>query len=238
MPRARVLVRLRCVTTKRLGLIGAAERSPSGYRLYSLEAVDRLRFIERAKQLGLPLDEIRDLVAVWDTGRCAHVQASLREQVEAKSVEVQERLTELTTFSAQLDRALSELAGPAPDGPCEAGCGCADPQRDRADVGSALSSTTAPVACTLAASDQPDRLAEWESVLGAVIGREPVPGGIRCSSRPIQTLPDAASLALREQACCSFFTFTVRPAADSLSLDVVAPADAQGIIDDLFGAGA
>src|SRR6478735_1383541 len=92
---------------ERLGLIEAAERSPSGYRLYSPEAVDRLRFIERAKQLGLPLDEIRDLVAVWDTGRCAHVQTSLREQVEAKSVEVRERLTELTTFSAQLDRALS-----------------------------------------------------------------------------------------------------------------------------------
>ena len=107
---------------ERLGLL-EAERSPSGYRLYAPEAVDRLRFIERAKQLGLPLNEIRELVTVWDTGRCAHVQASLREQVAAKFVEVRERIDELTSFSAQLDRALIELTTAAGDGACQAGCG-------------------------------------------------------------------------------------------------------------------
>jgi DNA-binding transcriptional MerR regulator len=44
-------------------LVAAAERTPAGYRLYDEAALERLRFIARAKQLGLPLEEIRDLPA-------------------------------------------------------------------------------------------------------------------------------------------------------------------------------
>jgi len=51
-------------------LLTVADRSAGGYRLYDEAAVTRLRFIERAKQLGLPLEEIRELVAVWDGGQC------------------------------------------------------------------------------------------------------------------------------------------------------------------------
>ncbi len=61
-----------------IGLIGAAERRDSNYRLYSTDDIGRLRFIRRARDLGFSIDRIRDLLALWtDRGRSsAEVKAS------------------------------------------------------------------------------------------------------------------------------------------------------------------
>ena len=112
---------------EQVGLLAATERSSGGYRLYDEAVLGRLRFIDRAKQLGLPLEEIRELVAVWEGGLCAHVQDRLRDHVTAKSAEVRRRIDDLTVFAGQLDAALTGLSMQAPDGPCGDGCGCADP---------------------------------------------------------------------------------------------------------------
>ena len=42
----------------------------TGYRAYERGAVDRLLFIQGAQRLGLRLRDIRDLLAVRDTGTC------------------------------------------------------------------------------------------------------------------------------------------------------------------------
>jgi len=47
---------------ERQGLLPAASRTASGYRLYTADDVDRLRFIRRAKTLGFSLDEIAELL--------------------------------------------------------------------------------------------------------------------------------------------------------------------------------
>ncbi len=47
---------------EREGLLPEAQRTDSGYRLYSPDDVDRLRFIRRAKNLGFSLDEITELL--------------------------------------------------------------------------------------------------------------------------------------------------------------------------------
>jgi len=41
---------------------------------------------------------------------------------------------------------------------------------------------------------------------------------------------------IAEQACCSFFDFTVRVSGGELHLDVRGPQEAQEIISALFGA--
>jgi DNA-binding transcriptional MerR regulator len=51
-----------------IGLL-APERSDAGYRIYDRRDEERLRFIGRAKRLGLSLEEIGSLVAVW-AGSC------------------------------------------------------------------------------------------------------------------------------------------------------------------------
>ncbi len=55
---------------EREGLLPPPRRTPSGYRSYDDRALDRLKFIRGAQRLGLRLSDIRDLLAVRDTGIC------------------------------------------------------------------------------------------------------------------------------------------------------------------------
>ena len=51
---------------EKLGMVPAAVRRASGYRDYGDGDVARLRFIARARGLGVPLDEIAELLAADD----------------------------------------------------------------------------------------------------------------------------------------------------------------------------
>ena len=85
---------------EREGLIGRAPRSAAGYRLYSDAVLERVRFIRKAQALGLPLDEVKEVLRLSDHGGCpcGHVQEALT----AKLVEVDARLRELRNFRRDL----------------------------------------------------------------------------------------------------------------------------------------
>ncbi|MDP6106829.1 MAG: heavy metal-responsive transcriptional regulator [Candidatus Brocadiia bacterium] len=74
---------------EREGLIEQPPRRPSGYRQYPQEAVLRLCFIRRAKQLGFSLREIKELLAlrVGGSTSCSEV----RQRAEAKIAVVEEK---------------------------------------------------------------------------------------------------------------------------------------------------
>lgn len=124
------------------GLLPPPSRTPGGYRSYDDAAVERLRFVHRARQLGLPLDEIRDLVAVWDAGSCAPAQQGLAERIAIRRQSVQTRIAELQALHAQLLAAEHAVNNADSDGPCGPGCAClATP--DRAGEAAASCATTA-----------------------------------------------------------------------------------------------
>lgn len=50
---------------EKLGMIPEASRQSSGYREYHAADVQRLRFIADARAVGMPLDEIADLLSLW-----------------------------------------------------------------------------------------------------------------------------------------------------------------------------
>jgi len=75
------------------GLLKAPERTPSGFRQYSSEAVKRIRFIQHAKDAGFTLGEISELLTLRESASdsCGLVQA----RAEIKLQDVENRLNEL-----------------------------------------------------------------------------------------------------------------------------------------------
>jgi MerR family transcriptional regulator, copper efflux regulator len=54
-----------------LGLLPRVARTDSGYRQYSEADVHTLRFIKRGRDLGFSMDEIAELVGLWQNRRRA-----------------------------------------------------------------------------------------------------------------------------------------------------------------------
>ena len=102
-----------------LGLLGEAERSESGYRLFTSDDEARLRFILRAKALDLSLDEIRSLLDAWDLGSCQEARTTLRHLVAHKIREARTRAQEAEAFAVQLGHVYDRLGDrPETDGDC------------------------------------------------------------------------------------------------------------------------
>ena len=75
-----------------VGLLLRPPRTPSRYRLYPPETVDRLQFIRKAQSLGLSLRDIKDVLDLADRGRCpcGHVQHVLRQRLAELKAKIQD----------------------------------------------------------------------------------------------------------------------------------------------------
>ena len=83
-------------------LLEEPRRTDSGYRIFGPEDVERLEFIKKAKSLGLSLEEIRDILLLYEQRRspCVHVLALLDRKLE----QVDNMLSELDEFRRGLLR--------------------------------------------------------------------------------------------------------------------------------------
>ncbi|MFF4857830.1 MerR family transcriptional regulator [Streptomyces rubiginosohelvolus] len=237
----------------------SADRTPAGYRMYGEDAVDRLAFIGAAKHLGLALEEIGELVGVWEAGACRDVKADLRPRISARLAEAEARAAELAAFTASLRGALAHLdALPDRAGRCDPECGFLAPGSStsgsapvsggahggrpvdvvlspgqRAAGEEAERWRSAPVACSLGGDGLHERTARWrEAVAGAT--RVAVPEGLRLTL-PVDRVTRIAELAAAEQECCPFFDFRLHLDGPHLHLEVRAPADGGALLADLFG---
>jgi DNA-binding transcriptional MerR regulator len=88
---------------ERVGVLPEPERTGSGYRLYTHEDEERLRFVKSAQRVGLTLGEIRETLAFRDRGEapCRYVAGV----VERRLAETTRRIRDLRAFK----RELSEL---------------------------------------------------------------------------------------------------------------------------------
>ncbi|TSA38015.1 MAG: MerR family transcriptional regulator [Methylococcaceae bacterium] len=66
---------------QRIGLIEKPEKPLSGYRTYSEATINRLLFIQRAKELGFSLVEISTLLALGD-GKCEETKELASHKLE------------------------------------------------------------------------------------------------------------------------------------------------------------
>jgi MerR family copper efflux transcriptional regulator len=94
---------------ERQGLIAPPRRNFSGYRNYSEDVLDRLRFIGDAKRLGFTLKEIRELLSqgVKSTTECGPVTR----KAEAKLTEMNEEIARLQRLRVTLRKMVEACGG-------------------------------------------------------------------------------------------------------------------------------
>ena len=224
-----------------------AERTAAGYRVYGEEAVERLGFIAGAKRLGLPLEEIAELLAVWENGACADVRDDLRPRLAVQIGEAERHAAELAAFTATLHRALDHLDA-LPDRTERCGPHCLLPEAPPEEAGAADAGAggqavmatadsdwrSAPIACSLpSVGDRETRAEQWTALLDGA-PRARIADGVRLVL-PAGQAAEIAALVAAEQACCPFFGFRLEFDGPRLLLEVRAPAEGAEILAGLFG---
>jgi MerR family copper efflux transcriptional regulator len=84
-----------------IGLLPSAGRSNAGYRLYCDHDVETLRFIRRARDLGLSMERIKLLVGLWNDR--ARPSREVKRIATEHLAELRVRITELTAMCATID---------------------------------------------------------------------------------------------------------------------------------------
>ena len=98
------------------GVLPKPPRTASGYRVFSEDTIQRLRFIKRAQELGFSLKEIKDLLELRAKPGigCADVRA----KAQAKIADVDAKLRHLQAIRKALAQITATCSGRGPLSGC------------------------------------------------------------------------------------------------------------------------
>jgi len=101
---------------ERRGLLRRPPRTDSGYRIFSANDVQRIRFIKRAQELGFSLKEIQELLAlrIHPGTSCAEI----RQRTEVKIADIDEKIRTLKAMKKALVRLTNACSGRGPVSDC------------------------------------------------------------------------------------------------------------------------
>jgi Cu(I)-responsive transcriptional regulator len=92
-----------------VGLFPEAHRTDSGYRQYSDKEVSTLRFIRQSRDLGFSIEQIRELLGLWQNRRRPSRQVKALAQAHIQ--ELDQKLQELHTMKATLEHLVHCCSG-------------------------------------------------------------------------------------------------------------------------------
>ena len=94
---------------EKVGLLPSAPRSAGNYRGYGAKDVARLGFVRRARELGFPIDHIRELMALAEQHDhdCCGVDDLTRQHM----AEIERRIVDLTALRRELGSMLAACRG-------------------------------------------------------------------------------------------------------------------------------
>ncbi|WP_285291733.1 MerR family DNA-binding transcriptional regulator [Bacillus sp. ISL-35] len=94
-----------------LGLLNPA-RSEGGRRVYSSSDLARLKLVLRGKRFGFSLEEIKEMVLLFDEDRSGEKQLKRTiEYGEEKLAEVNERIAELVEIKEEIEKLMTDFKG-------------------------------------------------------------------------------------------------------------------------------
>ncbi len=101
---------------ERQGLLENPPRKESGYRQYPPEAISRIRFIKKAKEVGFALKEIKELLSLRldSTATCEDV----RSRAGAKIYDIEQKIQALQKMKQALADLTAACNGDAPVSRC------------------------------------------------------------------------------------------------------------------------
>lgn len=91
---------------ERIGLLGAPDRSEGNYRLYDVQALQRLSFVRRARDLGFSLDQVRALLDLSDDRdrSCGEIDAVAK----AHLADVDRKIRDLSALRRELSSLIDQ----------------------------------------------------------------------------------------------------------------------------------
>lgn len=94
---------------EKIGLVARAARRDSGYRDYDQRDVHTLGFIRRARDLGFPIEDIRQLLALWrDRDRSS---ADVKALALARAADLQRKARGLDDMRRSLEQLAANCHG-------------------------------------------------------------------------------------------------------------------------------
>lgn len=91
------------------GIIPPAARSANGYRIYTEQQLDILRFIKRSRDMGFSLDESRELLQLsLDPSRTS---ASVKQKAEQQIKRIDQQIEALQQMRSLLETAANRCRG-------------------------------------------------------------------------------------------------------------------------------
>ena len=94
---------------EQIGLIPAVGRNNSGYRSYSAQDVERLKFIRKSRTLGFSVSEITDLLDLWNDKKRQIADVKKLAQSHIEKLEL--RIFELQKMTETLQNLINCCAG-------------------------------------------------------------------------------------------------------------------------------
>src|SRR5438445_6230372 len=101
---------------ERRGLLPKPPRSASGVRMFPIEAGQRLRFIQRAKELGFSLKEIGELLSLRVSPTTT--SAGIRAKAKSKIADIRSKIRSLESMEKTLLKLTKSCTGCGPITEC------------------------------------------------------------------------------------------------------------------------
>ncbi len=85
------------------GIVTSAERAENGYRVFNQSAVEDLKILSQARDLGLPLREMKKLMKGCDeTNSCEHTQSYVQAEITTYVDLLTKKIQQLTNLRDRL----------------------------------------------------------------------------------------------------------------------------------------
>lgn len=90
------------------GVIENANRHENGYRFFTEKQIDEIRIVKNARDLGLPIKEIKKLIISCENGNCALSKEKITESLDEYLETLSERMSQMKNLKDRLTKIKNE----------------------------------------------------------------------------------------------------------------------------------